>query len=54
MDIGEWKEYARDRLESGEMSDAEWDSVLKALLFVSEGDGIELFDDAIEEMHLGD
>lgn len=49
MDIGEWKRLARSRLESGTMNDAEWESVCSALLVVSEGEGIELFDEAINE-----
>lgn len=47
MDIGDWKRMARSRIESGTMSEAEWDSVCAALLIVSEGEGIELFDDGI-------
>jgi len=49
MDIGDWKRLARSRIESGTMSKAEWESVCSALLVVSEGEGIELFDDAINE-----
>ena len=47
MDIDEWKQAAKRRLLSGKMTDQEWESVLSALLHVSEGEGIDEFDDVI-------
>lgn len=47
MDIEEWKAAAKRRIVSGEMTDAEWDGVLSALLVASEGSGIDHFDDVI-------
>lgn len=48
MTIDEWKRRAKVRLLSGEMGEEEWSKVLDALLFVSENDGIELFDQAVD------
>lgn len=48
MDINNWQRMARARLESGKMSEAEWESVCHVLLQASESEGIEVFDEEIE------
>ena len=50
MNTAEYKQRARDRIESGYMSEEEWGQVLDALLWVSENewDIFPLFDDTID------
>lgn len=50
MDTDDWQRLARKRLESGQMTEEEWQSVTSALLIVSESEGIELFDDEITKL----
>jgi len=47
MDIEQWKAAAKVRIQSGEMTDSEWQSILDGLLYVSESDGLPEFDNAI-------
>ena len=48
MSLYDWKQIAKERLESGEMTVAEWANVLDRLCMSSEEELIDLFDDAID------
>lgn len=48
MEISEWKRLAKERILSGKMTEVEWESVLSALLHVSEYEGLEEFDEAVD------
>jgi len=48
MDIKTYQKKARERIESGEMTEDEWKEVTMAILHFSENDGLPLFDDNVD------
>ena len=44
MDIATYQEKARERIESGKMTQDEWDEVTVAIMWESENNGMPLFD----------
>lgn len=51
MDIELWKSLARKHIESGKMSDREWDELLCAALRASESYGLDAFDEAVQKAY---
>lgn len=48
MNIKEYKNEARKRIESGKMSPEEWEEITNAILMASENEGLPHFDEHVD------
>jgi len=48
MNINEYKDEARRRIESGKMTPEEWEEITNAILMASENEGLPHFDENVD------